>query len=248
VVRPRTGETPGGRGRFDGYDVLSQVPTWDDETRAVVLARLASAPPTAFFDANEEACARALLDRLLAQEQEPRVPVFQMIDERLALGRGDGWRYDDMPEDGEAWRRSLAALDREARDRHGAAFCQITITAQKDMVDAVQRTDGLWHGLPAKRVFDLWIRYACTAFYAHPFAWNEIGFGGPAYPRGYENLGIDKRERWERPERDAHDPIPWAQRAEAARRAHASPPPEPGEPRPAGAGGTDDAGEARSAS
>ena len=26
-----------------------------------------------------------------------------------------------------------------------------------------------------------------------------MGFGGPAYPRGYENMGIDKRERWERP-------------------------------------------------
>ena len=27
------------------------------------------------------------------------------------------------------------------------------------------------------------------AFYSHPWAWNEIGFGGPAYPRGYMRLG-----------------------------------------------------------
>ena len=26
-------------------------------------------------------------------------------------------------------------------------------------------------------------------FYAHPWAWNEIGFGGPAYPRGYARFG-----------------------------------------------------------
>ncbi len=27
------------------------------------------------------------------------------------------------------------------------------------------------------------------AFYSHPWAWNEIGFGGPAYPQGYMRLG-----------------------------------------------------------
>ena len=26
-------------------------------------------------------------------------------------------------------------------------------------------------------------------FYSHPWAWNEIGFGGPAYPQGYMRLG-----------------------------------------------------------
>jgi hypothetical protein len=66
--------------------------------------------------------------------------------------------------------------------------------------------DRQWHGLPAARVWSLWTRYAATAFYAHPWAWNEIGFGGPAYPRGYKNLGLDRRESWEvadvHPDRD----------------------------------------------
>ena len=26
------------------------------------------------------------------------------------------------------------------------------------------------------------------AYYAHPYAWDEVGFGGPAYPRGYMRL------------------------------------------------------------
>ena len=54
-----------------------------------------------------------------------------------------------------------------------------------------------WHEFPAAQVWSLWTRYACTAFYSHPWAWNEIGFGGPAYPRGYLNPGINARERWE---------------------------------------------------
>jgi hypothetical protein len=65
-----------------------------------------------------------------------------------------------------------------------------------------------WHGLPAAHVWSLWTRYACTAFYAHPFAWAEIGFPGPAYPRGYKNAGVGKLEPFE--VGDAHpseDPV-----------------------------------------
>jgi hypothetical protein len=64
------------------------------------------------------------------------------------------------------------------------------------------------------------MRYACAAFYSHPHAWQEIGFGGPAYPRGYKALGLNGREGWEVPEVDAHDPLPWSHRVEAARRRH----------------------------
>jgi hypothetical protein len=75
-----------------------------------------------------------------------------------------------------------------------------------------------WHGLPASHVWSLWTRYACTAFYAHPWAWNEIGFGGPAYPRGYKNAGLGKREPWERPERASHDPVPEVRQSTEERR------------------------------
>ena len=64
-----------------------------------------------------------------------------------------------------------------------------------------------WHGLPAQHVWSLWTRYACTAFYSHPTAWTEIGFAGPAYPRGYKNAGLDRREPFEVPDaRPGDDP------------------------------------------
>ena len=65
-----------------------------------------------------------------------------------------------------------------------------------------------WHGLNAARVWSLWTRYACTAFYSHPHVWNEIGFPGPAYPRGYKNAGVGKLEPFEvRDARPAEDPV-----------------------------------------
>jgi hypothetical protein len=35
------------------------------------------------------------------------------------------------------------------------------------------------------------------SYYAHPTAWNEIGWGGPASPRGYVRLQADRRDPWE---------------------------------------------------
>ncbi len=205
------GRTPGDAGdRFPGFDVLGQIGSWDAVTAGVVLARLGPPPPLRFFDPTEEATARSLLDQLLDQRGEPRVPVLEMIDARLAEAQTDGWHYDDMPEDGQAWRDSLHALDADAQKSCGRGFAYLSWPEQAELIQTVQNLgDQAWHGLPAARVWSLWTRYAATAFYAHPWAWNEIGFGGPAYPRGYKNVGLDRREPWEVP--DAHpdrDPVP----------------------------------------
>ena len=46
------------------------------------------------------------------------------------------------------------------------------------------------------------------AFYSHPWAWNEIGFGGPAYPQGYMRLGpLSTLEPRERPGATDEDPV-----------------------------------------
>ncbi|WP_055587955.1 gluconate 2-dehydrogenase subunit 3 family protein [Peterkaempfera griseoplana] len=201
---------PGGRNpRFPGYDVLSQRGTWDAVTAGVVLARTGPQPALRFFTPAEEAVAEPLLDHLLAQWEEPRVPVLRMVDARLAELQTDGWRYTDMPEDPQAWRRSLAGLDVDAAARHqGAHFADLDRPHQAGLLQAVQDLGSdRWHGMPAGHVWNLWTRYACTAFYSHPWAWNEIGFGGPAYPRGYARLGIGVREPWETADQAPRDPV-----------------------------------------
>lgn len=218
--------TPQHRGRFPGYDVLDEVERWDDVTAGVVLARLAPTTDLSFFTMAENAAASALCDLLLHQDSEPRVPVVAMIDRRLAVGETDGWHYDDMPEDGQAWRDTLRYLDEDATDLHADVFCQINPSLRAAIVQHVQDLGSdPWHGLPASQVWSLWTRYACAEFYAHPWAWNEIGFGGPAYPRGYKNRGQTGgrggRERWEVADHDDTDPVPFAARVERARRAHA---------------------------
>ncbi len=213
--------TPGDQGRFDGYDVLAQSNHWDEVTQGVVLRRLGPPAPLRFLTEHEGAIARGLLDRLLGQDAEPRIDVLADIDSRLALEVTDGWHYADMPHDGQAWRDTLGFVDDDAQQRFGQGFAVLSREQQAACVQHVQDTIGhSWHGLPARQVWSLWTRYGCAAFYAHPWAWNEIGFGGPAYPRGYKNIGLDKREPYETTERDARDPVPWSTKTEQARREH----------------------------
>lgn len=193
---------PHGERRFPGQHALGQRDHWDDATAAVVLARMGPPGELTFFTEAEAATVGALLDQLMGQDREPRVPLLNAVDARLAAGETDGWHYADLPEDGETWRRSAAGLDADTRARGGTGFAEAPAPLQEAVLTGVQGLPGEWHGMPAGHVWNLWMRYACTAFYAHPWAWDEIGFPGPAYPRGYANLGRDRREHFE--VRDAH--------------------------------------------
>lgn len=199
--------------RFPGFHPLEAERHWDDATQLAIRRRM-QPPAPRFFTGQERRTAAALLDRLMGQPPGPdgeHVPLVQMLDARLAHDDTDGWIYDTMPSDREAWRRSLAGLEEDAFARHAVSFAAMDESAQCAVIEAVRTCpDERWHDLPPAPVWSLWTRYAATAFYSHPAAWAEIGFDGPAYPRGYRNIGIDRREgpevRDARPDLDAPDP------------------------------------------
>lgn len=191
---------PGRVDRFPGMDVLGQRGRWDAATRRVVERRTQPAPRARFFLEREHAAARRLLDRLVGQpdDAQPYVDVVGVVDTRLFEGETDGWHYDTMPPDRDAWRASLRGLDDDAVARYGRRFADCDPGAQREIIEAVRTCAAeRWHDLPPAQLWSLWTRYAMTAFYAHPAAWNEIGFPGPAYPRGYRHLGIGAREPFE---------------------------------------------------
>jgi hypothetical protein len=65
----------------------------------------------------------------------------------------------------------------------------------------------VWDELPVGRAWTVVMRDVVAAFYSHPWAWNEIGFGGPAYPRGHARLGVGLRDGWEADEEFSVDPV-----------------------------------------
>jgi hypothetical protein len=119
---------------------------------------------------------------------------------RRAQGTGTGYRYAEMPWDEEAYRRGLAGVDASSRARFSRAFIHLD-GEQKDAVLAtIEDSDPpgeSWQRLPAQRFFRLLMQDIVEVYYAHPAAWNEIGFQGPASPRGHIRLALGKRDPWE---------------------------------------------------
>src|SRR3954447_1030972 len=210
LPRQRRGTAPQGRSRYPDYDVLEQARHWDPATRRVVLARVEDVPRLRFFDPGEAQTLQCFCDIVTAQDGEPRIPVLAMVDAKLHEGRLDGFQHADLPDDRETWRLAARGLDERARALGADGFAAAGPDLRLQVVEefhAGELHDGVWADLPAEKAFGVLMRAILQTFYSHPWAWNEIGFGGPSYPRGYARRGIGLRESWEGEEDFDLDPV-----------------------------------------
>lgn len=192
-------------GYYPGFSTLAQRDYWDEATRRTVVDRVEKIPPIRFFSPDEARLLAAVVARALPQDDRDeahRIPIVPFIDERLAEGIIDGYRYDSMPPDGEAHRLGLRGIEACSRARYGGPFELLDAAAQEAVLLTIHdgKPDGgheIWERLPAHRYWLLLLHDICRVYYAHPWAWDEIGFGGPAYPRGYLRLEGGEPEPWE---------------------------------------------------
>ena len=190
--------------RFPGYDVLSKRDSlsWNDPTRRAVDERLAVEDKPLFFSNGEYLTLSAICERILPQpEPEKKVPLAAYIDRNMHRHGDAGTRYEPMPYDGECWKIGLAALEAEAQASFAASFHAIAAADADALLRRCQ--DGYlhhaaWGDVPPAMFFHRRILADIPAvYYAHPAAWSEIGFGGPASPRGYVRMQANRRDPWE---------------------------------------------------
>jgi hypothetical protein len=197
---------------YPGYDVLEKwdSPSWNDQTREALRQRLEEVPPRRFLTEGQWSLLEAIAGRLVPQpERAEPVPIVPWIDDMLHRNHAPGYRYSDMPPMRETWRQGLDAIEAEAIGRHGKKFEHLPPEDQDDLLTDVQhnRVDAhIWGDLPAGGFFlHHLLKQIVAVYYSHPAAWSEIGFGGPASPRGYARLGLGERDPWEAKESDTED-------------------------------------------
>ena len=208
LTDPETGAVLGQReqpGYYPGFSTLSQQKYWDATTRRLVIERVTKTKPIRFFTPEEARTMYAVVDRVVPQEDrtpERRIPLLPEIDARLHAGRIDGYRYADMPSDQEAYRIAAGAFEKMALELHGKRFDELGIREQEEILKSIHDAEPLaakeeWKKMSIDRFWTLLVSDVCGTYYAHPWAWDEIGFGGPAYPRGYMRLEEGEPEPWE---------------------------------------------------
>lgn len=192
--------------RYPGYDVLAKrnSPSWNEQTRRVIDERLAIDPDRHDFFTDEEwPTVRALCRRIVPQpaDRPHPAPLAAMLDRRLHLDEGDGYRDTRLPRQRDAWRRAIAAFDAESQSRYGGRFHEVAPERQDAILSAAQAGEArspAWGDMSPKLFFaERLLHDVVSAYYAHPVSWNEIGFGGPASPRGYVRMNFDRRDPWE---------------------------------------------------
>jgi len=192
---------------YSAYDVLDKwsSPDWDDQTREVIRQRLQNVPPIRFFTEQEVRTLTAIVDRILPQtdrSETEKVAIVPWIDERLHEDRRNGYRYEELPPQRQAWRWALAGIDETSRALFaGKAFCDLDGQSQDVVLRHVERGTSLgdaWKIVPAQRFFtSVLVITIAQIYYAHPIAWNEIGYNGPSSPRGHVRKWEGGVDPWE---------------------------------------------------
>jgi hypothetical protein len=195
-------------GYYAGYSTMAQRKQWEHATLEVVSRRLDNIPQIRFFSAEEVPILHAVIDRLLPQDdrsEKRTIPILPAIDERLYKNSLSGFRYEDMPSDQDAYRRGIRAIEEMAQVRFRQPFVDLTVHRQELLLKSLhdgkpEPSNPVWEQMPVHRFWALLMEDCVTAYYSHPWAWDEIGFGGPAYPRGYMRLENGLPEPWEKDE------------------------------------------------
>jgi hypothetical protein len=207
-IDPKTGQPLPPRaqpGYYPGYHTLSQKDFWDEATRTVVMARVDKVPPIRFFSPYEAEVMQVVADRLVPQDDRDaahKIPVVNEIDDRLYAGRIDGYRYADMPSDRDAYRFGLQGIEAIAQHLYGRPFVELGPLEQDQVLVTLHDAkppagQEVWQRVSVKHFWSILLQDVARAYYSHPYAWDEIGYGGPAYPRGYMRLQRGEPEPWE---------------------------------------------------
>ena len=134
---PATGENLPARrqpGYYPGFSTLAQQKYWDAATRMLIHRRVTRSIPIRFFTSDEEKTMRAVVDRILPQEDREhayRIDVLAGIDERLFENRLEGYRYTDMPPDQDAYRLAARAFEQMATSNTASPLMHWTPRGRK---------------------------------------------------------------------------------------------------------------------
>lgn len=180
------------------YHSLDRLDKWDETTQGVIKKRLEKEidrqESFVFLTSQEGAKLEKLIDVLLPQPSERsegsrrdlslrqrtefRIKIAEMIDRGLS-DQKIGVRYAQNPWRGDFYRKGLAEFGRLISER------EIKKILEKS-------SDSL-----AGRFIDQVLTDSISIYYSHPFAWDKIGFPGPAYPEGYAYLSCGEKDEWE---------------------------------------------------
>ncbi len=189
------------QGLYPDYDVLALQDEWDDHTREIVNKRLG---PFQFklLTQWERDMIKTVGQHLIYDNREEILDwIAAHVDHKLNSPLGEGQRKPKTPPQKILIRDGLKALDNWAKHSFSTSFISLEMDQQFQIISSLQFgwLEQLkdWDEGLQKDLFKKLVGLVVDAYYSHPWVWSEIGYGGPAYPRGYVRVGLGLTDPWE---------------------------------------------------
>ena len=168
-------------------------------TRQVLTDRInATTPEPTFFTVDEFSLLQTICNRLIPQHDRSQpIDMAGGIDKRLSNQETNGWRYDTMPADGDAYKLGLRGIEESAQHLFQQEFQSISAEQQDIILRAVQTKTApgeTWENLPADRFFEELLAEATENYFSHPLAQEEIGYVGMADVPTWQRIGLNQLE------------------------------------------------------
>jgi hypothetical protein len=192
---------------YPGYDVMADIKEWDEYTRELVLKRLGPFPEKQFLEEDEEKKLRLIIEHLVYDNRDHIFDwIIYYIDQRLYSEIGEYQRKPNTPPEKILIREGLKALDRLSETLYQKSFEEAGTKEQFEMLASLQLGKAAeipeWATIPQKSLFNKLLNMIISTYYSHPTIWSEIGYGGPAYPRGYYRIELGWTDPWEAKRKD----------------------------------------------
>lgn len=188
--------------RYPAYDVWAEHTHWDDHTKQIVGSRRSPQVAYQFFSHSEGLLVQTAASELVNDHRlEVLTFVTQHLDESLSNPIGEAQRKVGVPPKKQLYRLGLAGIDAESQARYGTGYVALKKAEQQAILQeiAAGRTQAKqeWSQLSPVDFFKRFLRDTVDAYYSHPLVWSDIGYGGPAYPRGYVRVEKGLTDPWE---------------------------------------------------
>jgi len=190
------------KSHYPDYDVMKEQAHWDPHTQSIVVSRLHTEYNFRFLTYVEAEQLRVLAGLLTGDDRPDIVSyIIGHIDESLGGGFGEAERKAGVPKAQDLVRQGLHLLDASSVLLFQAPYISIDKDKQKLLLEGLgedrAQPQSTWRGFPVKPFFMKLMSLSHQAYYSHPTVWSEIGYGGPAYPRGYIRAHPNQLDPWE---------------------------------------------------
>ncbi|MFC0523372.1 gluconate 2-dehydrogenase subunit 3 family protein [Pontibacillus salicampi] len=185
---------------YPTYDVLSNKQSWDQVTRNIIEQRMHGAEGT-FFTPDQKRTLVAIAKALFPSHVgEQSVSVSIVLDRRMLEGKLSIYPKQSSISKEVIIDQGLILADKDCLYRYHQPFFMLEEQSKHELLEEWRQNDGnpeVWMPVKSDLFFSTLASELVKIVYSDPGVWSTIGFGGPAYPRGYYAYGPKQFDSWE---------------------------------------------------